>query len=313
LYSKGTPRLVNSLCDNALFTTYQSFEQSVSMDRIDKAARDLKLQIQTNSDTPTDNLSDGTLADSRTATLSSSESQSLAPEAPTEFSFGADQPNDDELWQTDFDPSAMDNEEVTMTHGGRRRARAGGLFIFLAIIFITAAGLIYWRLGSDNTGLAEIEPQQTNVREANFPESIQEDPEQGRLLASTGNSLSPAPHTETPIALRGVARVFVHTPTYRDRPLIEEVGKALHAAGYDLPDTRVAAGKTGGDVRFFFPGDRREANEIKALIEGELRKHGYPVSLQLLERDGRKFQYAAPGKIEVWLPSLENLSKVSDS
>ena len=95
--------------------------------------------------------------------------------------------------------------------------------------------------------------------------------------------------------------------------MIEEVGKALYAAGYDLPDTRVAAGKTGGDVRFFFPGDRREANEIKALIEGELRRHGYPVSLQLLERDGRKFQYAAPGKIEVWLPSLANLSKVRDS
>jgi hypothetical protein len=87
----------------------------------------------------------------------------------------------------------------------------------------------------------------------------------------------------------------------------------LHAAGYEFPDTRVAAGKTAGDVRFFFPGDRREADKIKALIEGELRKHGYPVSLQLLERDGRKFQYAAPGKIEVWLPPLTNLSKVSDS
>ena len=312
LYSKGTPRLVNSLCDNALFTTYQSFEQSVSMDRIDKAARDLKLQIQTNSDTPTDDLTDGTLANSRTATLTSS-SQNLAPEVPTEFSFGADQPNDDELWQTDFAPSAMEDEEVTMTRGSGRRARAGGLLIFLVVIFITAAGLIYWKMGSDDTRLAETEPQQANVREANFPEPVQDDPEQGRLVASTGNSPSPAPPTESPTALRGVPRVFVHTPTYRDRPVIEEVGKALHAAGYDLPDTRVAAGKTDGDVRFFFPGDRREANEIKSLIEGELRKHGFSVSLQLLERDGRKFQHAAPGKIEVWLPSLASLSKVNDS
>lgn len=95
------------------------------MDRIDKAARDLKLQIQTNSDTPTDDLTDGTLANSRTATLTSS-SQNLAPEVPTEFSFGADQPNNDELWQTDFAPSAMEDEEVTMTRGSGRRARAGG-------------------------------------------------------------------------------------------------------------------------------------------------------------------------------------------
>lgn len=291
LYSKGIPRLVNSLCDNALFTTYQSFEQCVSMDRIDKAARDLKLQILTDSDAP---------------------SQSPAPELPTEFNFGADQPDDDELWQTDFNPSRMDDAEVTIPPGGRRHARAGGLYILLAIIVITAAGLIYWKLGSDDTGLAEIEPQQTNAREANLPETIQDDPKQGHLVASTGNPPSPAT-TEAPASLRGVPRVFVHTPTYRDRPVIEEVGKALYAAGYELPDTRVAAGKTDGDVRFFFPGDRREANEIKALIEGELRKHGYPVSLQLLERDGRKFQYAAPGKIEVWLPSLANLSKVSDS
>jgi type II secretory pathway predicted ATPase ExeA len=311
LYSKGTPRLVNSLCDNALFTTYQSFEQSVSMDRIDKAARDLKLQLQTNSDTPTDDLTDGTLADSHTATLTSS-SQNLAREVPTEFSFGADQPNNDELWQTDFAPSALDDEELTMTRGSGRRARAAGLLIFLVVIFITAAGLIYWKMGSDDTRQAESEPQQTNVREANFPEPIQDDPERGHLVASIGNSLSPAP-TETSAALRGVPRVFVHTPTRRDRPVIEEVGKALHAAGYDLPDTRVAAGKTDGDVRFFFPDDRQEANEIKTLVEGELRKHGYPVSLQLLERDGRKFQYAAPGKIEVWLPSLASLSKVNDS
>jgi general secretion pathway protein A len=311
-YSKGIPRLVNSLCDNALFTTYQAFEQCVSLDRIDKAARDLKLQIPTKSDTPADDLTDNTLTHSRTATPMSSQSQSLAAEVPTEFSLGADQPNDDEPWQTDFNPSAMDNEEVMMTHGGRRRARAAGLFIFLAIILITAAGLIYWRLGGDDTGLAEIEPQQTNVREANFPAPIQDEPEHGHLVSSTVNALLPAP-SETPADLRGVPRVFMHTPTYRDRPVIEEVGKALHAAGYDLPETRVAAGKTDGDVRFFFPGDRREANEIKSLIEGELRKHGFSISLQLLERDGRKFQYAAPGKIEVWLPSLANLSKVSDS
>jgi general secretion pathway protein A len=291
LCSKGIPRLINSLCDNALLTTYHAFEQSVSMDRVDKAARDLKLQIPADSDTPT---------------------QSLAAEVPTEFSFGADQPNDGELWQTDFDRSAMDDEEVTMTRGGRPHARVGRLLIFLAIIFITAAGLIYWRLGNDDTGLAEIEPQQTNVREANFPAPIQDEPEHGHLVLSTGNSLLPAP-TESPAGLRDVPRVFVHTPTYRDRPVIEEVGKALHAAGYDLPETRVAAGKTDGDVRFFFPGDRREANEIKALIEAELRKHGYPVSLQLLERDGRRFQHAAPGKIEVWLPPLANPSKVSNS
>ena len=284
-YSKGIPRLVNSICDNALFTTYQSFEQAVSTDRIDKAARDLKLQISTNTDTP---------------------SERLATETATEFSLGADQPNDEEVWQTDFEPPPVDDEEAAVTRGSRRHARAGGLFVFLLVMFITAAGLIYWKVGSDDTGRAETERQQTNLGESNLPADL----EQRDLLASSQNSLSAPTRMQNG---RGVARVFVHTPTYRDRPVIEEVGKALHAAGYELPDTRVAAAKTGGDVRFFFPADRREANEVKSLIEGELRKHGFSVSLQLLERDGKKFQYAAPGKIEVWLPSLANLSKVSDS
>ena len=79
--------------------------------------------------------------------MTGSQSQSLAAELPAEFSLGGDRRNDDELWQTDFDPSVMDDEEVAMNRGGRRRARAGGLFVILAIVLITAAGLIYWKLG----------------------------------------------------------------------------------------------------------------------------------------------------------------------
>jgi hypothetical protein len=114
-------------------------------------------------------------------------------------------------------------------------------------------------------------------------------------------------------SIRGNARVFVHTPEHADRPAITQIAKVLQAAGYELPDPRIANGRTGGDVRFFFPGDRREANAIKFLVEAELRKRGLPISLQLLERDGRKFQDAAPGKIEVWLPPLPEQSRVNDS
>ena len=113
--------------------------------------------------------------------------------------------------------------------------------------------------------------------------------------------------------VRGTARVFVHTPEDADRPVITQIAKALQAAGYELPDPRIADGRTGGDVRFFFPGDRREANTVKFLVETELRKRGFAISLKLLERDGRKFQHAAPGKIEVWLPPLPDRSNLTDS
>jgi hypothetical protein len=43
---------------------------------------------------------------------------------------------------------------------------------------------------------------------------------------------------------------------------------------------------------------------VKSIVELELRRLGYRISLDVLERDGKKFQFAAPGKIEVWIPPL---------
>ena len=59
-------------------------------------------------------------------------------------------------------------------------------------------------------------------------------------------------------------------------------------------------------MRFFFLQDRREAERIKSVVESELGRRGYPMSLELLERDGRRFEFAAPGKIEVWLTALRS-------
>ena len=74
--------------------------------------------------------------------------------------------------------------------------------------------------------------------------------------------------------------------------------------GYKVPEIRFVRGRTQGDVRFFFIRDRRQAERVKSLVESELSRRGYPISLKLLERDGRKFESAAPRKLEVWLPPL---------
>jgi hypothetical protein len=86
--------------------------------------------------------------------------------------------------------------------------------------------------------------------------------------------------------------------------VLEEVGAALRAGGYTIPETRLTSGRTRGDVRFFFPQDRPTAERIKSLVEAEFAERGYPIALELLERDGNRFQFAAPGKIEVWVPPL---------
>jgi general secretion pathway protein A len=287
-YSRGIPRLISSVCDNALLATYRAFEQSVSVERIDKAARDLKIQIRQN---------DPPAAD-------------LPSDPAGEFYLSDEQSGNEDSWREEFDAARAIDEA---RRGKQERSRSqGARLLFLALVLITVAALIYFRSGGDHAQLDRSAIGQANIDEASFPASVEEHQQPAPLMASAFDPLpSFAPPTRETV--RGSARVFVHTPEYADRPMIAQIAKSLQAAGYELPDPRIANGRTGGDVRFFFPGDRREANTVKFLIEAELRKRGLPISLQLLERDGRKFQHAAPGKIEVWLPPLSDRSNINDS
>ena len=119
-------------------------------------------------------------------------------------------------------------------------------------------------------------------------------------------SPTPAPMpAPTPTSVpSAVLKVYIHTSEDRDRGVLEEIGNALREKGYQVPDTRLTSAKTAGDVRFFFPQDREDAARLKSAVETELSRRGYQISLELLERDGTKFQYSAPGKIEIWLPPI---------
>lgn len=294
-YSRGIPRLISSLCDNALLATYRAFEQSVSVERIEKAARDLKIQPQEGSPA---------LADPPAADLPS--------DLARQFYLGDEQSENDQSWQEEFDASLADLDEARTRNHGRSRSQGARLFMVLALVLITAAALIYFRPGGDHAGLDRFAVGQANDDEPRFPERVEEHREPAALMASAFDPLTSfAPTTRETV--QGSGRVFVHTPEHADRPVITQIAKTLQAAGYELPAPRIANGNTRGDVRFFFPGDRREANTVKFLIEAELRKLGFPISLQLLERDGRKFQHAAPGKIEVWLPPLAEQSTTNAS
>jgi general secretion pathway protein A len=299
-YSRGIPRLISSLCDNALLATYRSFEQSVSVERIDKAARDLRIQIQQGNPA---------LADPRPADLPPADLQS---DAAGQFYFGDEQSGNDDSWQEEFDASLAGFDQARTRNQGPSRSHATRLFMFLALVLITATALLYFRLGGDRAQVDRSAIGQINIDEASFAAPVDEHRQPAALMAS---AFDPLPSLAPPSreAARGNARVFVHSASYRNESVIQEIGKVLQSAGYETPELRVATGRTAGDVRFFFPRDRREANTVKFLVEAELRKRGFPVSLQLLERDGRKFQHAAPGKIEVWIPSLSDHSKMNDS
>jgi hypothetical protein len=73
--------------------------------------------------------------------------------------------------------------------------------------------------------------------------------------------------------------VYFHTSDDRDRSMLSEIGEALRMKGYAIPETRLTRGRTDGDVRFFFASDRRHAEIIKSVVESELGRRGYRMSL----------------------------------
>jgi hypothetical protein len=147
---------------------------------------------------------------------------------------------------------------------------------------------------SENTGHRVVTPP---AHSSEAWKAIQTDPVvyRGGVVA-VAESLTPQ---STPV-------VYMHVTEERDWQVLESIGGALRDNGYSVPVTRYGPGGTQGDVRFFFIQDRREAERVKFLVEAELGNAGYPVSLELLERDGRQSEFATPGKIEVWLPPLRN-------
>ena len=126
-----------------------------------------------------------------------------------------------------------------------------------------------------------------------------------QLLAPRESATTPVSHQSTPI-------VYLHTSEERDRFVLEEIGNILRVNGYTVRDIRFTRNKTEGDVRFFFTRDRPDAERVKSVVQSELTKRGYSVSLQLMERNGKNFQFAAPGKIELWLPPLPHLREVGE-
>jgi general secretion pathway protein A len=123
-----------------------------------------------------------------------------------------------------------------------------------------------------------------------------------------GGAVAPRDDRSSQLQSRTEARsgelVYLHTSQPADFRTLEDIGAVLRSEGYVVRDTRFTSNSTQGDVRFFFAGDRRAAERVKSVVEAELQTRGYSRRLQLLERDGRKFRFAAPRKIEVWLPPL---------
>ena len=334
-YSKGIPRLINIICDNALFAAYRTGQKSISPEMIQKVARDLRLTEESETQ-----LSSSFEKGQETDHFSEAGKEDFKVQEPLR----EDQPTVDGEQQWSFEKFLVDVENERRQVS---RAKNNGLFkiagvLAIFILVASAATLYFGRsrgvffTNSDNLVLLPEISIQVNeepipeVLEEKFfgePSSVQVPMPQEPVVERESKPLAqetfqapqrteqiPQKIIEAPqkAALASLktselgAKVFLHTSKEDDRSILEEIGDALRIKGYTIPETRLSSSRTQGDVRFFFSSDRQDAEKVKSIVELELYRLGYRISLDVLERDGKKFQFAAPGKLEVWIPPLQN-------
>jgi general secretion pathway protein A len=291
--SNGIPRLINIVCDNALLAAHSLGRSNVSQEIVDKVSHELGLTAEPGSLMITSYGAEKTAA------------HEIHPKSRNE-SVGRD---------------ALVTEPVSRPRRRQHRRFAMLRVTGFSAIFILAAGAVVYysppidtsRL-NDLAGVGSLAQIETRTdREAVPAEHMGNGSIQAATARSSGEFPSrtiapPQPNSpEIQKPGHGSTKVFFHTSADRDRLILGEVGSALRIEGYVIPDTRISSSPTRGDVRFFFSQDRLAAGRVKSIVEAEFRRRGYRISLELLERDGKKFQFAAPGKIEVWIPSLANV------
>ena len=317
-YSRGIPKLIDALCDRSLRLAYLRAHDPITESIVEDAWKVLQggSEPEIEPRLSSGELHSGSIsepyAEAATIMENSSSRKTESPAAEGATAQRAALP----FWIRRVSQRLKSLGLLTLfTEDGRRPLARRSYQAVGAILIAALAVAVISRPASDRP------PQSELVQEANGitgsqpapPAPVDEDlsveTEPVEASASTlGDTVVPIGDPSPQLEKRTVARqselVYLHTSQPADSRALEDIGAVLRSEGYVVRDTRFTRNSTQGDVRFFFAGDRRAAERVKSVVEAELQTRGYPRRLQLLERDGRKFRFAAPGKIEVWLPPL---------
>jgi len=275
LISRGIPRLINIICDNALLAAYRAGQKSIPPEMIQKIAHDLRLTKE---------------SEPRAAVTSQ-----RFEKAEDSFHFSE--------------------------RAGKNFAVLKIITAFLAAFVLVGSALLHHfkpskRMGLKNSAIVGASGQLIRPAAEKLVPGVLEGDSFGETakvqMRTPEDRLAAQKTTQGPLkTVRAAAetdqfgaKVYMHTSEQEDRSILQGIGNVLRVRGYTIPETRLSSSRTQGDVRFFFPQDRPAAERVKSVVESELTGLGFSITLQLLERDRRQFQFAAPGKIEVWIPPL---------
>jgi general secretion pathway protein A len=329
--SQGIPRLINIICDNALLAAYRVGRKSVSPEMIQKVACDLRLTDQFEPKAERFQNGKGSVHSAQPNKEDFKARDAVIESYPTV--------SEERQWY--FEDFPIDrNSKLPQVRRVKNFgvAKIGGVLVTL-LLAGSATMRFFERsepLRLRNSDIVSAQQTSELAAEKLAPEVLEEksfgetspvqvpmlqDPFVARESKPLPQETVQAPQRTEQIPQKIVqapqkaalaalktdelgAKVFLHTSKAGDRSILEEIGDALRVKGYTIPETRLSSSRTQGDVRFFFSQDQQDAETVKSIVELELRRLGYRISLDVLERDGKKFQFAAPGKIEVWIPPL---------
>jgi general secretion pathway protein A len=329
--SQGIPRLINIICDNALLVAYRVGRKSVSPEMIQKVACDLRLTDQFEPKAERFQNGKGSVHSTQPNKEDFKARDAVIENHPTvdeerqwyfeEFPIGRNSKPPQVRRVKNFGVAKIGGVLVTLLLAGSAtmrfferseplRLRNSDIVSAQQTSELAAEKLAPEVLEEKSFG--ETSPVQVPMLQDPFVERESKPLPQETVQAPQRTEQIPqkiveAPQKATLASLKTDelgAKVFLHTSKAGDRSMLEEIGDALRVKGYTIPETRLSSSRTQGDVRFFFSQDQQDAEKVKSIVELELRRLGYRISLDVLERDGKKFQFAAPGKIEVWIPPL---------
>ena len=317
-YSQGIPKTIDALCDRSLRLAYLRARDPITEPIVEDAWKLLQggSEPEIEPRLSSGELHSGSISESyaEAATIMENSSSRKAESPPAERAT-AQRP------ALPFSIRRVSQRLKSLglltlfTEDGRRPLAQRSYQAVGALLIAALAVAVISRSGSDRPPQAELVQAANAITESQPEPAAPVDEDSAFETESVETSESalgdtavptgePSPQLEKRTVAGRSELVYLHTSQAEDFPALGDIGAVLRKEGYVVRDTRFTRNSTQGDVRFFFAGDRRAAERVKKVVEAELQTRGYARRLQLLERDGKKFRFAAPGKIEVWLPPL---------
>jgi tetratricopeptide (TPR) repeat protein len=130
-------------------------------------------------------------------------------------------------------------------------------------------------------------------------------------LKSIGFKQSQLPQ-QTPVA----PTVFLQYNDSKDGPVLDAIRSSLESSGIKALAKDLSTGKTTGDVRYYYPEDKPNAETIRkivsdTLVNPKVNKLGIKPTMRLVYL-GDRYSVVPRGNIEVWIPQLQKLAPPVD-